>query len=130
MGKLQGLNIQQPWSQLILSGKKKVETREYPLPKKFYGKELWLIETPGTSGKFKSRIIGKVLFVDCCEYKTKDDWEREKALHLVETDDSNYGFREGKKKFGWVVGAVEAVDPFLAPSPRGIIYSGEIETPR
>ena len=45
--KLSGLNIQQPWSSLLIDGYKSVETRSYPLPQKYEGVELALISTPG-----------------------------------------------------------------------------------
>ena len=53
-----GINIQAPWSQLLINSDKCVETRSYALPDKYIGEELLLIETPGKNGKFKARIIG------------------------------------------------------------------------
>eukprot|EP00929_Paragymnodinium_shiwhaense_P059617 TRINITY_DN29850_c0_g1_i1.p1 TRINITY_DN29850_c0_g1~~TRINITY_DN29850_c0_g1_i1.p1 ORF type:complete len:853 (-),score=145.12 TRINITY_DN29850_c0_g1_i1:253-2811(-) len=43
-----GLNIQDPWSKLIMAGIKTVEARRYPL-KGYRDEELFLIETPGKS---------------------------------------------------------------------------------
>ena len=51
-----GLNVQAPWTGLLISGEKSVETRSYPLPKKYVGEKLALVETPGKSGSFKRRI--------------------------------------------------------------------------
>ena len=57
-----GINIQTPWSELLINGDKSVETRSYPLPEKYMGEELALIETPGRYGRFKARIIGTITF--------------------------------------------------------------------
>ena len=46
-----GVNIRWPWSKLLLEGTKTVETRSYPLPTGFVGKEIAVIETPGPNGK-------------------------------------------------------------------------------
>merc|ERR1712216_870245 len=43
-----GLNIQDPWSRLIMEGLKVVEARRYPL-KGYHDEPLWLINTPGKS---------------------------------------------------------------------------------
>ena len=40
---LNGINIQFPISQLILSGDKTVETRTYPIPERYLGVDLALI---------------------------------------------------------------------------------------
>ena len=53
-----GINIQSPWSRLLIEGDKCVETRSYPIPEKYVGEDLGLIETPGKDGDFKARIIG------------------------------------------------------------------------
>jgi hypothetical protein len=52
-----GINIQAPWSQLLINGQKCVETRSYPLPKNYEGVPLALVETPGKYGQYKSLII-------------------------------------------------------------------------
>ena len=51
-----GLNIQTPWSSLLIDGLKTVETRSYHLPLKYEGIELYLVETPGKLGKFTHHL--------------------------------------------------------------------------
>ena len=51
---LPAINIQFPISELILSGKKTIETRTYALPEKYIERDLYLIETPGSNGAFKA----------------------------------------------------------------------------
>lgn len=121
--KLPGLNVQAPWARLLLEGKKTIETRTYPLPEKYRGQDLWLIETPGRLGKFKARVIGVIRFVDCKQYKASADFYDDSDLHLIEAGAKDYAWRTGVKKFGWVVESVMRASEFDAPSPRGIVYS-------
>ena len=51
---------------MLLSGEKTVETRGYPLPEKYVGCELAIIETPGPRGRReagieKARIVGTIV---------------------------------------------------------------------
>lgn len=123
-----GINIQYPWSELLLSGKKKIETRSYPLPKKFVGVEMAIIETPGKLGKKngikKARIIGTIKFADSKQYATKAEWKRDHALHLVNEHDPMYAFNQTKPKFGWIVASVSRLrSPLPPPASRGIVFA-------
>lgn len=126
---IQGLNIQWPWSELLLSGKKRVETRSYALPEKLKGVELAVIETAGPRGKkeagiHKARIIGTIVFESSFRYKNKKEWLADRGRHLVSQDDSLYGFKSEKQKWGWVVKSFTKLDkPAPAPSKRGIIFA-------
>jgi len=118
-----GLNIQAPWSTLLINGQKSVETRSYRLPQRLEGVELALIETPGKSAKFKSRIIGTITFSGCFQYSSKEQWQDDNSRHKVDINDKTYGWKD-KPKFGWIVQSVKKfkkpVDP---PAKRGIIYA-------
>lgn len=117
-----GLNVQSPWSSLLIKGVKNVETRSYPLPKKYEGVPLALIETPGGK-KFKSRIIGTITFSHCFKYKNEKSWKDDYNRHLVRPDDI-YGWNENKPKYGWVVSNTVMFDhPLDPPKRRGIIFS-------
>ncbi len=124
-----GLNIQWPWSELLISGKKTVETRSYPIPEKYIGQELAVIETPGPKGKKmaginKARIIGTIVFKQSYQYSSKSHWLKEKNKHLVNSDDPLYGYKSDKQKWAWVVEAYRPIKPFKpAPTPRGIIFA-------
>jgi len=120
---LPGINIQAPWAQLLLEGKKKIETRTYRLPDKFRGSDLWLIETPGRSGSFRARVIGVIRFSDCKRYQSSEEFYQDSALHLIDRTTGTYGWRDETPKFGWLVEHVEAKNEFAPPSPRGIVYS-------
>jgi hypothetical protein len=121
---MNGLNIQAPWSNLLINGTKSVETRSYPLPQKYEGVELALIETPGRSGKFKARIIGTITFSHSFQYETKADWLNDHNRHLVDDNDKLYGWDNNKPKYGWVVCDIHKFDsPLPAPNKRGIVFS-------
>ena len=119
-----GLNIQIPWSQLLINGDKSVETRSYPLPEKYEGVELALIETPGKYGQFKSRIIGTITFSHSFLYGTKQDWLNDYNRHKVEEQDELFGWNLVKSKYGWVVSDINKFDepiPYL--KKKGIVFT-------
>lgn len=111
-----GINIQFPISREILTGKKTIETRTYPIPKAYLGKTLLIVETPGPNGDFKSRIVAKVRFSECFLYPTKASFYRDTDRHLV-TPNSRWSWKD-KAKWGWVI---EKVTPLKVPVPAGKI---------
>ena len=118
-----GLNVQSPWSTLLINGQKSVETRSYRLPQRLEGVELALIETPGKSAKFKSRIIGTITFSSCVQYSSKEQWVSDNSRHKVDINDKLYGWKDNPK-FGWVVQSVNKFEnPVDPPAKRGIIYA-------
>lgn len=127
--RIQGINIQWPWSEYLVEGSKIVETRSYPLPERLKGVELAVIETPGPKGKkaagiSKARIIGIITFIDSYQYTSEKHWRAEFKKHLVPSDDSLFCFSEEKQKWAWTVGKVEKLDkPAPAPAKRGIIFA-------
>ena len=118
-----GLNIQAPWSTLLINCQKSVETRSYRLPQRLEGVELALIETPGKSAKFKSRIIGTITFSYSFQYQEKILWIMDYYRHKVDINDKTYGWKD-KPKFGWIVQSVKKFEnPVDPPTKRGIIYA-------
>jgi hypothetical protein len=121
-----GLNIQTPWSSLLIDGLKSVETRSYHLPLKYEGVELYLVETPGKLGKFKARVIGTISFSHSFKYSTKTDWINDHNRHLVSQDDPLYSWND-KPKYGWVVCSVKKFDePLDISGKRGIIFTNNL----
>src|SRR5687768_8302611 len=97
-----GINIQYPWSQLLASGLKTVETRKYPLPEKYAGIPLAIIETPGAhKPKFRARIIGVITFSHSIEYKSQREWTTDERRHRVSLSDPTFRYKEGEPKHGW-----------------------------
>lgn len=124
-----GINVQFPWSRLIVSSKKTIETRHYPLPEKYKNVELALIETPGREA-FKAKIIAIVIFDNCFKYSSKQQWADDYDKHLVNENDKLFGYRIDKSKWAWRIKTVsmlsEPVDP---PKPRGIVFSSDCAVP-
>jgi hypothetical protein len=119
-----GINIQIPWSRLLINGDKSVETRSYPLPNKYKNVELALIETPGKYGLFKSRIIGTITFSHSFLYADKSVWTDDYKRHLVKEDDEFYSWSPYKFKYGWVVSDIKKFDePILTPNKKGIVFT-------
>jgi len=122
-----GINIQTPWSQLLINSDKCVETRSYTLPDKYIGEELFLIETPGKRGKFKARIIGTITFSHSFKYNSSQEWAGDYNRHRVEKD-SIFGWNEDKDKYGWVVSDIVKFEEYIkAPSNKGVIFTNGCE---
>lgn len=118
-----GINVQFPWARKILNKSKCVETRTYPLPTKFLDQEMWLIETPGPQGKFRARVIGIIKFCGCKEYLSASDFYSDFSNHGISKECTDYKWKDGSKKFGWIISEVVNVPEFEPPHPRGIVYS-------
>lgn len=126
-----GLNIQTPWSELLINGVKSVETRSYPLPEKYVGEEIALIETPGRYGRFKARIIGTITFSHSFKYPDQRAWQDDHNRHCVAIDDPIYNWKDDKPKYGWVVSKVTKFDkPLDIRKRRGIIFTSGIKLKR
>jgi hypothetical protein len=105
-----------------------VETRTYPLPLKYEGEELALIETPGKIGRFKARIIGTITFSHSFKYDNLQEWISDYNRHRVEQE-SNFGWNEDKDKYGWVVSQIYKFEkPFPAPENKGIVFTNNCNT--
>lgn len=123
-----GLNIQTPWSELLINGVKSVETRSYPLPEKYVGEEIALIETPGRYGRFKARIIGTITFSHSFKYPDQRAWQDDHNRHCVAVDDPIYNWKDDKPKYGWVVSKVTKFDkPLDIRKRKGIIFTSGIK---
>jgi hypothetical protein len=129
--KLPGVNIQWPWSALLLSGEKTIETRSYAIPDKYIGKELAIIETPGRKGKKeagidKARIIGTIVFGPSYKYETMRQWQLESAKHRVTAADRDFSFNPKKPKWAWPVLKVKSFKKQIPPPKRrGIVFATE-----
>jgi hypothetical protein len=122
-----GLNIQSPWSSLLIDGLKTVETRSYHLPLKYEGVELYLVETPGKLGKFKVRVIGTITFSHSFKYPDQKAWQDDHNRHCVAIDDPIYNWKDDKPKYGWVVCSVKKFDePLDISGKRGIIFTNNL----
>ena len=122
--KLPGLNIQFPISSLIVSGEKTVETRTYPMPTSYIGKEILIVETPGKRG-FKARVTAIAVFGPSFLYKSKAEFYRDFPRHRVDKN-SKWAWAE-KPKWGWPVLSVKKIPkPIEVLAPIGIRFTKEV----
>jgi hypothetical protein len=125
-GSYPGLNIQYPISQLILSGKKTVETRTYTIPSKYVGLPLLLIETPGHDGNFAARIQAIIIFGPAFLYKSKSEFYRDSKRHCV-FPDSPWAWQESKPKWGWPIVSIQTFkNPIVFSQKKGIRFTKKI----
>jgi DNA repair photolyase len=126
---LPGINIQAPWAQEIVSDRKVIETRFYPLPEKWVGHPLVIIETPGKARHFKRRVAGIVIFDKSWCYTDKAHFAQDRTKHLVDPDDPLFGWQhDGKPKWAWPIRWVEAYQqPLPADFRAGIRYARAVE---
>ncbi len=122
-----GINIQYPISKLILDGAKTIETRTYPIPKGFIGKQMAIVETPGKKEKFKARIVGLITFGESFLYEDERDFYKDSARHCV-SKNSPWRWTGDKPKWGWPILEVVAFNNEIpAPNRKGIRYTKCIE---
>lgn len=122
---LPGINIQFPISQLILNGKKTVETRTYTLPEKYVHQDLYLVETPGDNGIFRARIIAIIQFGKPFLYESKREFYKDIKRHNVNPE-SLWAWQD-KPKWGWPIVSLEKLkSPQVFNGVRGIRFTKKI----
>ncbi|MGE3756110.1 MAG: hypothetical protein AB7H97_00045 [Pseudobdellovibrionaceae bacterium] len=123
---LPGINIQYPISRLIVEGEKTVETRTYPIPDHYIGKEMVLIETPGSDNAFAARAIAVIIFEPSFKYASKAAFYADTKRHRV-TPSSPWKWQPGKIKWGWPVKVVRVFSqPVTIQTPKGIRFTKEV----
>ncbi len=93
------LSLKQPFAELVVSGKKKIELRKWNT--KFRGEFLvhaskipdWnAMKKFGFNDLPRGFIVGKAVLVEVKKYENKKELEKDKDKHLAEGDWGNYGF--------------------------------------
>ena|SRR3989344_418119 len=93
------LSIKQPFAELILQGKKKIELRKWNT--KFRGEFLIhaskipdrnAMKKFGFSHLSCGYIVGKAELIDVKKYKNREEHEKDKNLHLTYSEWGMYGF--------------------------------------
>ena len=105
------LSIKQPFAELILQGKKKIELRKWNT--KFRGEFLiHASKIPDKEAMQKfgfgelptGAIVGKANLIDVKKYKDEQEHQKDKELHLASIYWGNYGF---------ILEKVERISPIL-----------------
>jgi len=118
---LSGVNIQYPISRLLLQGLKTVETRTYPLPKKYVLEDMLLIETPGREAAFSARAVAVIRFGPSFRYLSPESFAADYHRHRVEAG-SPWAWKT--EKWGWPIDRLTILSseiPIMAR--RGIVFT-------
>lgn len=122
-----GLNVQTPWAGLIASGKKTVETRFYPLPAKYIGRELLIVETPGPRHEFRRRPLVIVTFGESFRYTTRAEFYADSDRHLITAETKAFNWMRGRTKWGWPITSARPIKGTIPADFRtGIVFSRAI----
>ncbi|CAE7516076.1 unnamed protein product, partial [Symbiodinium natans] len=130
-----GLNVQYPWSRLLMAGRKTMEVRKYALGKYrcfSAGEQLFLIETLGSGSTqgamvdiamapapLKAQVLGVIVFAGSIEFENYDHFDAHRSDTLIEQGRFyDWGTSEPQTLFGWYVQHVRA---FKRPVPMGHI---------
>lgn len=93
------LSLKQPWAELVVSGKKKIELRKWNT--NFRGEFLIhasknpdekAMQEFGLNNLPCGFIIGKAELIDVKHYINKIEFEKDKNMHLATSDWGEYGF--------------------------------------
>lgn len=124
--KLPGLAIRFPFASMIVEGKKTIETRTYPIPEKYIGQKIWVIET-GNSNAGRSKIIGWVIFDESFAYSSESKFRKDVRKHHV-VQNGDWDWTPAKKKWGWPVRKYGKLPTPGYPSKRvGIKFTTGLE---
>ena len=101
-----GFDVMYPWGRKLLDGSKTVETRRYPIPAKYLGKRMLLLETKGPHSRpGTATVLGTVTFVQSFQYRSRAHWAADAARHGVNPSDEEnaFGWSEKDEKWGWTM---------------------------
>ena len=137
---LPGLNINWPFSQLMLAGVKTVEARSYTLGYRSIaqpGVDMWLVETPGQANVLSkgwvlagdaqvaprpanAHIVGTVTFAYSAEYESLAAFQADRKNHRI-AEGSSYDWRGNGEMHAWHVSAVRRLaQPVPQPGRKGV----------
>jgi hypothetical protein len=109
------LNINTPVDEWVLTGKKTVETRDYDLHPAVLGQRVALIRCAGkgSTKRLPQRVVGVVEFGKTLRYQSKAEWAAAFKQHCVAIDSAQFGWVEGRAKWGWQVTGTHRLDTEL-----------------
>lgn len=110
------ISIREPYDEMILSGRKTVETRTMRMPEKY------LNQTIGIYVPEKKKIVGTVQVVEQINYPDAKSFDADYPRHLVARG-SAYYIKPGRKKVGLVLRFPRRIEH---QSPSGRVYPSMI----
>lgn len=119
---LPGINIQEPWCSMLLSGVKRIETRSYDCPLERRQKIIGAVATQRCSEP-KSALVGLIRIVETKKYNSENEFKKDKKHHCVQPG-SGYWFTREVDKWGWTIEIVAILsEPLVVKNRRGIVWS-------
>ena len=115
------LELQPPYSKLIIDGIKLIETRRYKLPQHLLYQPILLLQsTKGIdavsalpdqieANDDSLSILGEIFIEEVFQYNSIDQYNEDRNLHCVPLD-SSYNYVEGCELFGWRISSVVKYD--------------------
>ena len=119
------LEVQLPFSELILSRLKTIETRAYPLPEKLLGTKIMLLESQAVSSSSLSsslgdvilgsdesvKIVGYIIVDNIVEYNTYEQWDTDRARTCVDRSSKfEYKGDPDERRWGWNIQEAKRFD--------------------
>ncbi len=104
-----GINVndsENPWTDLILDGKKTIETRNSNSLKAYIGKRVGVIQT----SKGKAKLVGFVTVGEPIVYQSQEDFQKDESKHLVSSS-SSFKFPGTGVKYGYPLYNPTRCDP-------------------
>jgi len=98
-------NMFYPYSNLLVTGIKTIETRFYDLPKECRGVRVGIVQImPKDRGATRPpELVGEVIFGESKRYHTKEEWEADYEHHRVPLNHKRFGWKNDRQMYGWVV---------------------------
>jgi len=104
-----------PYTDLILDGKKTIETRSCRSLHCLIGQRVGIIRT----GCGKAKLVGFVTIVDVIEYHTEDHFRSDYGKHWVDRG-STYDISDHGMKYGYALDDPQRCDP-VTVTAKGIV---------
>jgi hypothetical protein len=125
---LPGLNVRAPWAEWLISGEKVIETRSYPLPQKYIGRNIAIVETPGPQAGFSSRVVGVACFGVPFRYSSREEFYRDSKSHLITEESLSYSWEARRGVvWGWpVLNSWPIRQELPANLKKGIVWTNSI----
>jgi len=124
---MKALAISQPWAELIIAGKKRIEIRTkntahrgwfYIYSAKKDTKEE-VIEKFGYHELPTGAVLGKAYLKSVKRYKNPEEFYRDEDLHLASKEDIELEGWKDRPKYGYVISKVERLTPVRARGMPG-----------
>jgi hypothetical protein len=115
-----GFNVndsEMPWTDMILQGKKTIETRDNDSLRPYVGERVGIIRT----GKGTATLVGYCTIGEPKVYRTNEEFRADNSKHQIPAG-PEWDLQPGAVKYGYPLSDVETTDPKQVNS-RGIVFS-------